>query len=173
MIEFAELEEFLDLKLKNYSSGMQVRLAFSLMVQSDAEVLLIDEVLAVGDAAFQQKCFNEFYRLRDEGRTIILVTHDMTTIERFCHSAMLLEHGRIVTQGDPVDVGARYMELNFEHQRGRAGEEAPEPGRVRAPRRGSRSTAARSSRFTTEPRSPSTPWSTPTSGSSGPSSTSG
>ncbi len=125
VIEFAELEEFLDLKLKNYSSGMQVRLAFSLMVQSDAEVLLIDEVLAVGDAAFQQKCFNEFYRLRDEGRTIILVTHDMTTIERFCHRAMLLEHGRIVTQGDPVDVGARYMELNFEHQRGRAGEEVP------------------------------------------------
>jgi ABC-2 type transport system ATP-binding protein len=125
VIEFAELEEFLDLKLKNYSSGMQVRLAFSLMVQSDAEVLLIDEVLAVGDAAFQQKCFNEFHRLRDEGRTIILVTHDMTTIERFCHRAMLLEHGRIVTHGDPVDVGARYLELNFEHQRGRAGEEAP------------------------------------------------
>jgi ABC-type polysaccharide/polyol phosphate transport system ATPase subunit len=125
VIEFAELEEFLDLKLKNYSSGMQVRLAFSLMVQSDAEVLLIDEVLAVGDAAFQQKCFNEFYRLRDEGRTIILVTHDMTTIERFCHRAMLLEHGRIVAHGDPVDVGARYMELNFERQRGRAGEEGP------------------------------------------------
>jgi ABC-type sulfate/molybdate transport systems ATPase subunit len=104
---------------------MQVRLAFSLMVQSDAEVLLIDEVLAVGDAAFQQKCFNEFHRLRDEGRTIILVTHDMTTIERFCHRAMLLEHGRIVTQGDPGEVGARYLELNFEHQRGRSGEEAP------------------------------------------------
>jgi ABC-type sulfate/molybdate transport systems ATPase subunit len=102
---------------------MQVRLAFSLMVQSDAEVLLIDEVLAVGDAAFQQKCFNEFYRLRDEGRTIVLVTHDMTTIERFCHRAMLLERGVIVSEGDPSDVGARYLELNFEHQRGRAGEE--------------------------------------------------
>jgi len=125
VIEFAELEDFLDLKLKNYSSGMQVRLAFSLMVQSDAEVLLIDEVLAVGDAAFQQKCFNEFYRLRDEGRTIILVTHDMTTIERFCHRAMLLESGRIVAQGGPGDVGARYLELNFERQRGRAGEESP------------------------------------------------
>jgi ABC-2 type transport system ATP-binding protein len=125
VIAFAELEEFLDLKLKNYSSGMQVRLAFSLMVQSDAEVLLIDEVMAVGDAAFQQKCFNEFYRLRDEGRTILLVTHDMSTIERFCHRALLLDHGRIVAQGDPADVGARYLELNFEHQRGRAGEEAP------------------------------------------------
>jgi ABC-2 type transport system ATP-binding protein len=124
VIAFAELEDYVDLKLKNYSSGMQVRLAFSLMVQSDAEVLLIDEVLAVGDAAFQQKCFNEFHRLRDEGRTIILVTHDMTTIERFCHRALLLEHGRIVSQGDPADIGARYLELNFEHQRGRAGEEA-------------------------------------------------
>ena len=125
VIEFAELEDFLDLKLKNYSSGMQVRLAFSLMVQSDAEVLLIDEVLAVGDAAFQQKCFNEFHRMRDEGRTIILVTHDMTTIVRFRHRAMLLEHGRIVAEGSPVEVGARYLELNFEHQRGRAGEEPP------------------------------------------------
>jgi ABC-type polysaccharide/polyol phosphate transport system ATPase subunit len=125
VIAFAELEDYLDLKLKNYSSGMQVRLAFSLMVQSDAEVLLIDEVLAVGDAAFQQKCFNEFQRLGDEGRTIVLVTHDMTTIERFCHRAMLLERGRLVTLGEPVEVGARYLELNFEHQRGRAGEEAP------------------------------------------------
>jgi ABC-type polysaccharide/polyol phosphate transport system ATPase subunit len=123
VIAFAELEEYVDLKLKNYSSGMQVRLAFSLMVQSDADVLLIDEVLAVGDAAFQQKCFNEFHRLKDEGRTIILVTHDMTTIERFCHRALLLDHGRIVAQGDPADVGNRYLELNFEHQRGRAGAE--------------------------------------------------
>jgi ABC-type polysaccharide/polyol phosphate transport system ATPase subunit len=125
VIAFAELEEFLDLKLKNYSSGMQVRLAFSLMVQSDAEVLLIDEVLAVGDAAFQQKCFNEFRRMREEGRTIVLVTHDMLTIERFCHRAMLLEHGRMVAIGEPGDVGARYMELNFEHQRGAAGSEGP------------------------------------------------
>ena len=72
IIEFAELEEFVDLKLKNYSSGMQVRLAFAVMVQVDADVLLIDEVLAVGDAAFQQKCFDVFHRLRDEGRTILL-----------------------------------------------------------------------------------------------------
>jgi ABC-2 type transport system ATP-binding protein len=124
VIAFAELEDFLDLKLKNYSSGMQVRLAFSLMVQSDAEVLLIDEVLAVGDAAFQQKCFNEFWRLRDEGRTIVLVTHDMTTIERFCHRAMLLHQGKILVEGEPADVGARYLELNFEHQRGREGKES-------------------------------------------------
>ncbi|MDX6696699.1 MAG: type transport system ATP-binding protein [Solirubrobacteraceae bacterium] len=122
VIAFAELEDFLDLKLKNYSSGMQVRLAFSLMVQSDADVLLIDEVLAVGDAAFQQKCFNEFRRLRDEGRTIVLVTHDMATIERFCHRALLLERGHLMVIGDPGEVGARYMELNFERQRGAAGQ---------------------------------------------------
>jgi ABC-2 type transport system ATP-binding protein len=118
VIAFAELEDFLDLKLKNYSSGMQVRLAFSLMVQSDADVLLIDEVLAVGDAAFQQKCFDAFHRLHDEGRTIVLVTHDMATIERFCDRAMLLEGGSIESMGDPRPVGERYLELNFERRDG-------------------------------------------------------
>jgi ABC-2 type transport system ATP-binding protein len=116
VIAFAELEDFLDLKLKNYSSGMQVRLAFSLMVHSDAEMLLIDEVLAVGDAAFQQKCLDVFYRLRDEGRTIVLVTHDMGMIDRFCHRALLLEDGRVEMSGDPHDVGRRYLELNFERR---------------------------------------------------------
>ena len=118
VMAFAELEDFLDLKLKNYSSGMQVRLAFSLMVQSDADVLLIDEVLAVGDAAFQQKCFDVFYRLRDEGRTIVLVTHDMPMIERFCHRALLLEDGVIVAAGEPKAVSHRYLELNFNRSRG-------------------------------------------------------
>ena len=80
VIDFAELRDFEDLKLKNYSSGMQVRLAFSVMVQVDADVLLIDEVLAVGDVAFQQKCFDVFNRLRDEGRTILFVTHDMGAV---------------------------------------------------------------------------------------------
>ena len=97
VIEFAELEEFADLKLKNYSSGMHVRLAFSVMIQVDADVLLIDEVLAVGDAAFQQKCFDEFHRLRAEGRTILLVTHDMSAVSRFCdraHAARARRHRR-------------------------------------------------------------------------------
>ena len=94
VLEFAELGEFRELKLKNYSSGMHVRLAFSVMIQVDAEVLLIDEVLAVGDAAFQQKCYDEFNRLRDAGRTILFVTHDMGAVTRFCHRAMLLERGR-------------------------------------------------------------------------------
>ncbi len=91
IIAFAELEEFVDLKLKNYSSGMHVRLAFATAVQVDADVLLIDEVLAVGDAAFQQKCFDEFTRLRAEGRTMLFVTHDMGSVERFCDRAMLLD----------------------------------------------------------------------------------
>ena len=114
VIEFAELEEFVDLKLKNYSSGMHVRLAFSVMIQVDADVLLIDEVLAVGDAAFQQKCFDVFFRLRDEGKTVIFVTHDMAAVERFCHRALLLERGEIVALDAPQEVADRYLQLNFE-----------------------------------------------------------
>jgi ABC-type polysaccharide/polyol phosphate transport system ATPase subunit len=117
VIEFAELEEFVDLKLKNYSSGMQVRLAFSVMLEVEADVMLIDEVLAVGDMAFQQKCFDQFYRIRDEGRTIILVTHDMATVERYCHRALLLERGDLITIGEPHEVTAKYVELNFPQQR--------------------------------------------------------
>ena len=83
VMDFAELHEFADLKVKNYSSGMLVRLAFSVMIQVDADVLLIDEVLAVGDAAFQQKCFDQFARLRKSGTTVVLVTHDMGSVERY------------------------------------------------------------------------------------------
>jgi ABC-type polysaccharide/polyol phosphate transport system ATPase subunit len=114
IVAFAELERFLDLKLKNYSSGMQVRLAFSTMVHTDADVLLIDEVLAVGDAAFQQKCFDVFFELRDRGKTIVLVTHDMSAVERFCHRALLLTDGRIELIGEPAEVGRRYLVRNFE-----------------------------------------------------------
>jgi len=113
VIEFAELEEFQDLKLKNYSSGMHVRLAFSVAIQVDADILLIDEVLAVGDAAFQQKCFDVFTRMREEGRTIVFVTHDMSAVTRFCHRAMLLERGEMVSIGDPQDVADRYLEIAF------------------------------------------------------------
>ena len=117
MVAFAELEEFMDLKLKNYSSGMHVRLAFSVAIQVDADVVLIDEVLAVGDAAFQQKCFDEFTRLREEGRTIIFVTHDMGAVERFCDRAMLLERGRVVDIGAPASIARQYNELNFRRMR--------------------------------------------------------
>ena len=113
IIAFAELEEFLDLKLKNYSSGMSVRLAFSVAIQVDADVLLVDEVLAVGDAAFQHKCFEQFHRLKDEGKTIVFVTHDMGAVERFCDRAMLLERGRIVSIDQPHAIARAYNELNF------------------------------------------------------------
>ena len=105
VIEFAELEEFADLKLKNYSSGMLVRLAFAIMIQSDADILLIDEVLAVGDAAFQQKCKDVFHEIRGSDRTVVLVTHDMGAVEEYCHRAMLLDHGDIIAMGAPDEVG--------------------------------------------------------------------
>jgi ABC-type polysaccharide/polyol phosphate transport system ATPase subunit len=107
------LSPFIDLKLKNYSSGMLVRLAFATAIQVDAEILLIDEVLAVGDAAFQQKCFEEFYRLKREGRTIVFVSHDMYSVERFCNRAMLMERGSMVQLGDPRAIGRAYHKLNF------------------------------------------------------------
>jgi ABC-type polysaccharide/polyol phosphate transport system ATPase subunit len=113
VLDFAELEEFVDLKLKNYSSGMMVRLAFSVMVQSDADVLLIDEVLAVGDAAFQQKCRDVFRQMRDGGRTVVLVTHDMTAVQSYCHRAMLLDEGRLAYLGDPEEAGRQYLRMNF------------------------------------------------------------
>jgi ABC-type polysaccharide/polyol phosphate transport system ATPase subunit len=113
IIAFAELEEFLDLKLKNYSSGMSVRLGFSVAVQVDADVLLVDEVLAVGDAAFQQKCFDQFQKLKAAGKTIIFVTHDMSSVERFCDRAMLLERGRMMSIGEPHAITRAYNELNF------------------------------------------------------------
>ena len=113
VIEFAELQEFKELKLKNYSSGMHVRLAFSVAIQVDADILMIDEVLAVGDAAFQQKCFDVFNDLRDRGRTIIFVTHDMAAMQRFCHRALLLERGKPVHMGEPHEIADRYLELNF------------------------------------------------------------
>ena len=113
VIDFAELREFEDLKLKNYSSGMHVRLAFSVAIQVDADILLIDEVLAVGDAAFQQKCFDVFNEMRDNGKTIVFVTHDMGALQRFCHRALLLEKGSPVYLGDPHEVADRYLEINF------------------------------------------------------------
>jgi ABC-type polysaccharide/polyol phosphate transport system ATPase subunit len=113
IIAFAELEEFVDLKLKNYSSGMSVRLGFAVAIQVDADVLLVDEVLAVGDASFQQKCFDQFERLKAEGRTIVFVTHDMGSVKRFCDRAMLIERGDVLDIGNPEVVAAKYEEINF------------------------------------------------------------
>jgi len=114
VLAFAELEDFVDLKLKNYSSGMLVRLSFSLMLQADADILLIDEVLAVGDASFQQKCADAFNEMKAAGKTIVLVTHEMATVEEYCHRAMLIADGQIQYLGDPAEVGRRYTRLNFE-----------------------------------------------------------
>jgi ABC-2 type transport system ATP-binding protein len=124
VLDFGELGEFVDLKLKNYSSGMLVRLAFSMMIQSDADVLLIDEVLAVGDAAFQQKCTDVFHELRDSPRTMVLVTHDMGAVQQYCDRAMLLDHGEVVHIGDPEDAGRGYLRLNFDRpsERGDGGD---------------------------------------------------
>ena len=113
IMAFGELERFADTKLKNYSSGMQVRLAFSVMVHSDPDVMLIDEVLAVGDAAFQQKCLDVFYRLRADGKTIVLVTHAMGLVEQFCHRAMMLSGGEITHIGVPEEVARAYLSENF------------------------------------------------------------
>ncbi|HEU4707476.1 MAG TPA: ABC transporter ATP-binding protein [Solirubrobacterales bacterium] len=114
VIEFAELQDFVDLKLKNYSSGMLVRLSFSLMMEVDADILLIDEVLAVGDASFQQKCADAFREMKAAGKTIILVTHEMAVVEEYCHRALLISDGRVDHIGDPGEVGRRYLRLNFE-----------------------------------------------------------
>jgi len=113
VLDFAELRDFADLKLKNYSSGMMVRLAFAIMVQADADIMLIDEVLAVGDAAFGQKCMDVFHERRRAGRTVVLVTHDMTTVQSLCHRAMLIHDGRLQFIGDPEDAAMRYFRLNF------------------------------------------------------------
>jgi ABC-2 type transport system ATP-binding protein len=110
---FAELEEFADLKLKNYSSGMMVRLAFAGMLQADADILIFDEVLAVGDAAFQQRCMDAFGEMRESGKTVVLVTHDMAAIEQHCHRALLFDHGKIVAAGSPAEIARAYLESNL------------------------------------------------------------
>jgi ABC-type multidrug transport system ATPase subunit len=114
ILEYAEVEEFADLELKNFSSGMRVRLAFAVMVQADPEIFLIDEVLAVGDASFREKCIEVLEAKRDAGKTIVLVSHQMSVIERQCDTAILLGGGRIVSEGDPAEVAQRYLELDLE-----------------------------------------------------------
>lgn len=112
MLAFAELEQFVDQKLKNYSSGMSLRLGFAVAVHVDADVLLFDEVLAVGDAGFQAKCRARFDRLRGEGKTIVLVTHDMEMVRSSCDRALLLDRGEVVGLGDPETTAGEYEELN-------------------------------------------------------------
>ncbi|MBQ6355058.1 ATP-binding cassette domain-containing protein [Candidatus Saccharibacteria bacterium] len=115
IVEFAELEEFMDQKLKNYSSGMQVRLAFSIAIRANGDILLLDEVLAVGDEAFQRKCFAYFAKLKKEKKTVILVTHSMDSVQQFCSRAILVNDGKIEADGSPIEISQKYRELNFEN----------------------------------------------------------
>ncbi len=109
--KFAELEQFQDQKLKNYSSGMQVRLAFSIAIRARGDILLLDEVLAVGDAAFQHKCNEYFKTLHDNKQTVILVTHSMDNVRQFCDRAILIEQGEIILDGKPKRVADTYTKM--------------------------------------------------------------
>jgi len=109
--DFAELKDFQDQKLKNYSSGMQVRLAFSIAIRAKGDILLLDEVLAVGDAAFQQKCNDYFTTLKSSNQTVVLVTHSMADVRKFCDRAILIENGRILEDGDPQQIANSYLKL--------------------------------------------------------------
>ena len=114
IVEFAELERFMDQRLKNYSSGMQVRLAFSIAIRANTDTLILDEVLAVGDEAFQRKCYRYFSELKQKGKTVVLVTHDMSAVQRFCDRALLLSNGIIAHIGDPDRAAMQYISLNDE-----------------------------------------------------------
>jgi ABC-2 type transport system ATP-binding protein len=108
IVEFAELERFMDQKLKNYSSGMQVRLAFSIAIRAESDILLVDEVLAVGDANFQEKCLAVFEELKRQKKTIIFISHDMSMVKRFCDRVIMLKNGKIVHEGKPLKVAEKY-----------------------------------------------------------------
>ena len=111
IVSFAELEKFMDQTLKNYSSGMKVRLAFSVAIRAKADILILDEVLAVGDAAFQRKCYEYFKSLKDEHKTVVLVTHSMGAVREYCNKAILIEEGKIVHQGEASAVADEYLKL--------------------------------------------------------------
>jgi ABC-type polysaccharide/polyol phosphate transport system ATPase subunit len=123
IVAFSELERFIDQKLKNYSSGMQVRLAFSVAIHANREILLMDEVLAVGDTNFQSKCLEEFNKYKDTGKTVILVTHDIGTIQRYCDRAILLRNGKLVKIGKAEEVGNAYVYDNMSDEERRINED--------------------------------------------------
>jgi ABC-2 type transport system ATP-binding protein len=112
IVAFAEIEKFMDQKLKNYSSGMQVRLAFSIAIQARSDILVLDEVLAVGDEAFQKKCIAVFDEYKKNKQTVILVTHDMQTVKKYCNRAILINQGEIIEEGSPQKVANEYSKLN-------------------------------------------------------------
>jgi lipopolysaccharide transport system ATP-binding protein len=112
IVQFAEIEQFLDTPVKRYSSGMYMRLAFSIAAHLEPEILIVDEVLAVGDVAFRKKCLGKMQDVSNrEGRTILFVSHEMDAIQRLCSRCVLLEHGRALASGDPASVVARYLSV--------------------------------------------------------------
>jgi ABC-type polysaccharide/polyol phosphate transport system ATPase subunit len=111
ILEFAELEEFADQKVKNFSSGMAVRLAFTVAIQADADILLMDEVLAVGDARFQEKCFDVFSDYKRQGRTVILVSHDLSSLNLYCDRVLLIQKGEVIADGPAADVTSQYRRI--------------------------------------------------------------
>lgn len=111
IVEFAEIERFMDQKLKNYSSGMQVRLAFSMAIRAEADVLLIDEVLAVGDADFQRKCFRYFKKLKKDEKTVVFVSHDMNAVREYCDRAAFIEKSKLIGVDKPEKIAKMYEQL--------------------------------------------------------------
>lgn len=111
IVEFAELERFIDQKLKNYSSGMQVRLAFSMATRAEADILLVDEVLAVGDADFQRKCFDYFKTLKRNKKTVVFVSHDMSSVRQYCDRVVLIEKSELVSEGPASEVATEYTKM--------------------------------------------------------------
>ncbi len=109
IVRFSELERFIDQKLKNYSSGMQVRLAFAVSIHANRDILLMDEVLAVGDSNFQKKCLSIFDQYKKKGKTVLLVTHDIEIAENFCDRLIMIQGGKVVMLGDPKRVGEEYL----------------------------------------------------------------
>lgn len=116
IVEFAELEKFMNQKLKNYSSGMQVRLAFSVATHAEADILLVDEVLAVGDADFQRKCFNYFKLLKNQGKTVVFVSHDMNAVREYCDRAVLIDKSEIIVEGNVGKVASSYTRMFMEDE---------------------------------------------------------
>lgn len=112
IVDFAELHRFMDQKLKNYSSGMQVRLAFSIAIRAKSDILVLDEVLAVGDEAFQRKCYQYFAEIKKNNQTVILVTHSMDTVLQFCNRALLIDKGHKTEVGTPLKIAQIYKDLN-------------------------------------------------------------
>lgn len=115
IVDFAELHEFMNQKLKNYSSGMQVRLAFSVAIKAKSDILVLDEVLAVGDEAFQRKCNDYFLQVKKEGKTVILVTHSMDAVRKYCNKAVLIDSGLVSVYGTPDEVANQYSLDNIEN----------------------------------------------------------